>query len=214
MMASESAKVMAAPEIVGPVAPRTFTERARRVQILRAAADTVNDVGYPRASLSAIAAHAGVAKSAIGYYFASKDALLMELLEQVFGELDEWISRADDPEAPPVARLRTYAATYLGFADVHRAQLAAAIEIVVSHRTADGVPLYLTATEEDSALLRAILAAGMERGEFRQMPMGTAVGLVEALLDVPVTEIQRDLGADLAPVTAEILRALPAMLAP
>lgn len=183
----------------------TFTERARRAQLLGAAIDTVTEVGYPRASLSAIAHRAGVAKSAIVYYFSTKDALLLAVVDHVFGELDALLARAVAPHTDPSARLRAYAEAYLAYVDTHRPEIAAGVEIVVSHRGADGVPLYLTGTDEDSALLRGILADGMERGVFRPVPLRIAVSLVESLLDLATTELQRDLAADLTELNPEIV---------
>lgn len=212
----------------------TFTEAARRAQIIEAAITTVAELGYHRASLAEIARRAGIAKSAIVYYFGTKDALLLHVVEHVFGELDDALTRADadlaeaapteagttdtertDAGPPdPVQRLRTYAGTYLAYVDDHRAPVTAAIDIVVSHRGPDGVPIYLTGTEEDSALLRTVLADGMARGAFRTMPLTVAVAVVEALLDVPTTELQRDRDADLRVLAPEVVDVVLAALTP
>lgn len=52
---------------------RSFIESARRRQLIEAAVATVNDVGYHRASLAEIAGRAQIAKSAVAYYFSSKE---------------------------------------------------------------------------------------------------------------------------------------------
>lgn len=186
----------------------TFTERARREQLLNAAIATVNEVGYPRASLSAIARRGGVAKSAIGYYFSSKDALLLTVVDQVFSAIDAALEQAVAQHAEPRERLRAYAEAYLGHVDQHRAEVAAGVEIVVSHRGPDGTPLYLTGTEEDSSLLRGILADGMQQGVFRPIPLRIAINLVESLLDVAPTELQRNLSADLTDLIPETITVL------
>lgn len=176
---------------------RTFTETARRAQLIRAAIATVNEIGYHRASLSEIAVRAGVAKSAIVYYFSSKEALLLSVVDDVFTRLDEAITPLVLAQTDPAAQLRAYARAYLAHVDTHRAEVIAGIEIVVSHRTEDGTPLYLTGTAEDSKLLRGILTAGMDTGVFRRMPLDHAVNIIEALLDVWTTDLQRDLNAPL-----------------
>ncbi|MGO1851514.1 TetR/AcrR family transcriptional regulator [Microbacterium sp.] len=188
--------------------PRTFTETARRAQLIAAAITTVNEIGYHRASLSEIARRAGVAKSAIVYYFSSKEALLLSVVEEVFTRLGDAVAQAVDADADPSAQLLAYARGYLGYVDAHRAEVTAGIEIVVSHRTEDGTPLYLTVSEEDSQLLRGILTAGMDAGAFRRMPLTVAVSLVEALLDVCTTELQRDLDADIEPFAEETVTTL------
>lgn len=45
----------------------------------------------------------------------------------------------------------------------------------------------------------------MEQGAFRSIPLEVAVAMVEALLDVPSTALQRDLDADLSHVLPEIV---------
>lgn len=191
-----------------PSPSRTFTETARRAQLIAAAITTVNEIGYHRASLSEIAQRAGVAKSAIVYYFSSKESLLLSVLEDVFTRLETAVAQTVDAAAEPAEQLRDYARGYLYYLDGHRAEVTAGIEIVVSHRTEDGTPLYLTGTDEDSQTLRGILTAGMDAGVFRRMPLRVAVSLVEALLDVPTTELQRDLEADIEPFAVEIVDAL------
>lgn len=186
----------------------TFTETARRAQLIAAAITTVNEIGYHRASLSEIAQRAGVAKSAIVYYFSSRESLLLSVVEEVFTRLEAAVAQAVDADDQPPAQLRAYAQGYLAHVDAHRAEVTAGIEIVVSHRTEDGTPLYLTGTEEDSRLLRGILTAGMDSGSFRRMPLGLAVSLVEALLDVWPSELQRDLEADMEPFATETITTL------
>ena len=184
-------------------ASRTFTENARRAQIITAAITTVNEIGYHRASLSEIAARAGVAKSAIVYYFGARERLLLSVVDQVFTHLDQEVAQVTLAEAEPVAQLTAYLRAYLDHVGSHRAEVTAGIEIVVAHRTEDGTPLYLTGTEEDSRLVRDILTSGMDAGVFRQMPLPVAVSIVEAVLDVGVTEVQRDRAVDLNPFIDE-----------
>ena len=187
---------------------QTFTETARRAQILQAAIATINQLGYHRASLAEIADHAGVAKSAIVYYFGSKENLLMQVLDDTFTALGTAVEAAVSEESTPHGRLRAYAESYLSHVDTHRAEVAAAVTIVLSHRASDGTPLYLTVSEDDTALLRSILDTGMESGHFRRMPLADAVHIAESLLDLAITTVQRDLAADLSTLAQEITRFL------
>lgn len=185
--------------------PPTFTEAARRAQIIDSAIATVNELGYHRASLAEIAKRAPVAKSAIVYYFGSKDALLLHVLDQVFSALGAAVEAAVTTEVTPDARLRAYAESYLSHIDTHRREVAAGVTIVVSHRDADGTPLYLLQSDEDTALLRSILSDGMDAGTFRSMPLAAAVTIAESLLDLAITTVQQDLDSDLAELNAEII---------
>lgn len=187
---------------------QTFTEAARRAQILQATIATVNEIGYHRASLAEIADHAGVAKSAIVYYFGSKENLLMQVLDHTFTALGDVVEAAVAAESTPDGRLRAYAQSYLSHVDAHRAEVAAAVTILLSHRASDGTPLYLKVDDDDTALLRSILSAGMDAGDFRRMSLADAVQIAESLLDLAITAVQRDLTADLATLTPEIVRFL------
>lgn len=184
---------------------QTFTETARRAQIIQSAIATVNELGYHRASLAEIAKRAPVAKSAIAYYFGSKDALLLHVLDQVFSALGSAVEASVARAAAPDARLRAYAESYLDHVSVHRHEVAAGVTIVVSHRGTDGVPLYLATSDEDTALLRSILSDGMSAGVFREMPFASAVTIVESLLDIAITTVQQDLASDLTTLNAEII---------
>ena len=183
----------------------TFTETARREQIMRGAIDAVNELGYHGASLSEIARHSGVAKSALVYYFGSKDALLLHVVDGVYSALGGAIDTAVAAERAPADRLRAYAESYLDHVGTHRLELTAASDIVVSHRGPDGVPLYLATEDEDTALLRAILTSGMEAGVFRAMSLPAAVAIVETMLDLAITAVQRRIDADLGTLSREIV---------
>ena len=56
---------------------RTFTESARRAQIVTSAIDVIAEDGYAKASFSRIAKHAGLSSTGmISYHFAGKDDLI------------------------------------------------------------------------------------------------------------------------------------------
>lgn len=184
---------------------QTFTETARRAQIIQSAIATINDLGYHRASLAEIAKRTPIAKSAIVYYFGSKDSLLLHVIDQVFSELGTAVETAVAREAAPEARLRAYAESYVDHVSAHRNEVAAGVTIVLSHRGTDGVPLYLTTSEEDTALLRSLLSDGMAAGVFRQMPLASAVTIVESILDIAITTVQHDLTSDLTTLNPEII---------
>ncbi len=175
-----------------------FIESARRQQLLEAAVATVNEIGYHRASLAAIAGRAEIAKSAVLYYFTSKEGLLLDLVQTVFTSLGQTVLSAVDGIDGPVERLRAYSTAYIAHVDAERHAIAAAVEIVVSHRAADGTLLYLVEDEADVALLRSILRAGIDDGRFRSMPLGVATGLAESVLDRAITMVQRNRDVDLS----------------
>ncbi|WP_409496972.1 TetR family transcriptional regulator [Amycolatopsis sp. cmx-11-12] len=64
---------------------RTFTESARRAQIVAAAIETIAGLGYARASFAQIAKEAKLSSTGlISYHFANKEELVRTVLEDVF----------------------------------------------------------------------------------------------------------------------------------
>jgi AcrR family transcriptional regulator len=113
---------------------RTFTERARRQQLIGVTIEQVAQRGFAGASLARIAEAAGITKAAVLYHFRSKDALVtaahaevLESLVATVGEALEDAAVADRPGAyirtmvahfrdhPQHARVLAAAATQEGF---------------------------------------------------------------------------------------------------
>lgn len=74
----------------------------RRKQIMDAALDLFASEGYSHCSISKLAAHAGVSKGLIYNYFASKEALLIAIIEEgiqdVMAMIDPNMDGTLDPE--------------------------------------------------------------------------------------------------------------------
>lgn len=59
----------------------------KRKQILHAAFRALSEQGYDAVTLQTIADHAEVSKGVVHYYFESKEAVLVELLEWLTGRI-------------------------------------------------------------------------------------------------------------------------------
>ena len=113
---------------------RTFTERARRQQLIGVTIEQVAQRGFAGASLARIAEAAGITKAAVLYHFGSKDALvtaahaeILESLVATVGEALEGAAVADRPSTyirtmvahfrdhPQHARVLAAAGTQEGF---------------------------------------------------------------------------------------------------
>ena len=85
----------------------TFTERARREQIVAAAMRVIADGGYANASIAKIADHIGIAKSVVLYHFKTKDEIIAAVVMTVFGataaQLGPAVAAAPAPPAVPSA---------------------------------------------------------------------------------------------------------------
>ncbi|WP_291411565.1 TetR/AcrR family transcriptional regulator [Actinophytocola sp.] len=158
--------------------PRSFIERARRAQIVRAAVETIAEVGFAKASFARIAARAGISAGLISYHFAGKD----ELIGQVAADIKEAMDRAIGERAAGagsyLAALRAVIGGFVHYCAEHRAEMYALREIA-----ANGGPV-----EQDDAVgqLAGMLRDGQEHGEFREFsPRLMALTLNAALEAVP-----------------------------
>lgn len=89
-------------------APLTRIQQKNRASILAAGLDVFSQFGFRGSTLDQIAEAAGLSKPNLLYYFPSKDAIYMALLERL---LDAWIDplRALDAGGNPVAEILNYA---------------------------------------------------------------------------------------------------------
>jgi AcrR family transcriptional regulator len=147
---------------------RTFTETARRAQIIAAAIDTIAELGYGQASLARIAETAGTSKGVILYHFGGKDELIRELVAEVVARGVAYMEPRIEAEPTGAGKLRAYIESNLAFMRENRNHMVAIVEIVLNARAADGSRLYDFAVQDEGvAALQQLLAYFQSTGEFR-----------------------------------------------
>jgi TetR/AcrR family transcriptional regulator len=77
----------------------------KRLSLLRQAAAVFARDGYDRASMAGLAAECGVSKALFYHYYASKEALLFDIISTHLEELVEAVEAADDAGLDPEPRL-------------------------------------------------------------------------------------------------------------
>lgn len=85
----------------GPRAPRTPQQarsRRTRQQILEAAVECFEELGYDETTTAEIARRAGIAVGTFYGYFKDKRSILLELLEGTVKEIADYVIRSLDPE--------------------------------------------------------------------------------------------------------------------
>ncbi|SNT05159.1 TetR/AcrR family transcriptional regulator [Antarctobacter heliothermus] len=101
----------------------------KRAQILNTAAHVFAVEGYDRASMNQIAAACGISKANIYHYYAGKDAMLFDLLDNYLSELRNRVCTPPETGATPEDRLlqtvRAVLRAYQGADDHHRVQVSA-----------------------------------------------------------------------------------------
>jgi AcrR family transcriptional regulator len=169
---------------------RTFTEAARRAQIVEAAIETIAEVGFARASLARIGERIGISKGLIGYHFAGKDDLITQVVLEILEQGKAYMRpRILAQAATGPGFLRAYIESNLAFMREHRNHMVAIVEIARGGITADGQQRFYGDADIDEAvqILAQHLAHFQAVGEFRPDfdPWVMAVAIRAAVDAVP-----------------------------
>lgn len=197
---------------------RTFTEEARRRQIVDCAIELIAEVGYPQASQAKIAERAGIAKSVVLYHFANKDELVTEIVNSVFGSAAAIMVPAITAAATATEKLSAYIDANGRFLVAHRREAVALFEISMSYRSADGLRLDQQAQKTvdsegippEFALLdpQAIIEMGISSGEFRDdIDAALVKNAIRGSLDGAVSDLFRNPDYDV-PAFIETVKSL------
>lgn len=142
------------------------------------------DLGYYGASTREIASRAGMSATAVYIHFSSKEELFCHINEAVHRAAFEQMVDADDAAARPAERLRTVS---LALATFH-AQFSVMIRTIhydLRVLSGDNFERIATIRRDIAALLRQILVAGMESGEFTISDLdGTSLMILSASVDL------------------------------
>lgn len=189
---------------------RTFTTKARRSQIVRAAIETIADVGYEKASFARITERAGLSSPRmISYHFADKNDLLRQIVIEVFGMASERMTPVIDAEPTMAGKLRAYLETNLRFLRDHPLEISALTEIGPHLRDGDGEAYTSTGSQDHSVTgLAEILAEGQRTGEFRDFDTRSMAVLIRASVDAAAQRVRDGSDVDLDTYAAEVVTAI------
>lgn len=163
---------------------RTFIASVRRTQIINAAIEVLNDVGYTGASLAKIAQQAGISTALISYHFANKqelmEAILGEVVMSTMARVGEEVERAQTYRE----KLHCYIEANVRHVCERPKEFLALLEIVFNARTANDIPMYKEDGEHPAvARLEELLNKGQECGEFRHFNTHAMAMTITATID-------------------------------
>ncbi|MGH3931782.1 MAG: TetR family transcriptional regulator [Pseudonocardiaceae bacterium] len=178
---------------------RTFTEAARRAQIVQAAIETIAELGYARASFSQIAKRAGLSSTGlISYHFAGRDELMSEVVAEVLSTFTTFVLPRMQAQRTKTDELRAFVESNVDFMRTHRAQLVALLDIMASARRDDGRPLHgAGVADADVAKLTEFLLEGQQTGEFRRFDPRVMAVAIMSLRDGVLRALAADPDLDL-----------------
>jgi AcrR family transcriptional regulator len=193
---------------IGSDKQRTFTELARRAQIVEAAIEVIADVGYANASFARIARRAGLSSTGvISYHFEGKEDLLGEVIAEGLRVAGSFVRSRVEGESGAPARLRAYIEASLALVRAHPRHFRALQQILAARdeqgrRTVDPTPVRkVQMTVED--ILRRGQAEGTLRTDFDARIMALTI---RAALGEVHNEVRADPDLDLDAYARELVR--------
>jgi AcrR family transcriptional regulator len=183
---------------------RTFTETARRTQIVAAAIETIAEFGYARASFTQIAKGAGLSSTGlISYHFEGKEELIAEVVREVVGSIGRFMAERMRGAGHPRAALHAYIEGNCAFVAEHQTEMRALLEIFLNGGFAYG------SAEERAALapLEEILLAGQRAGEFRDFDVKVMGTLIQRAIDGLPFLLVNEPALDCAAYASEVVTA-------
>jgi TetR/AcrR family transcriptional regulator, fatty acid metabolism regulator protein len=175
----------------------TFTQTARRAQLVGCALDALAEVGYQQTTVAEVGRRAGVSKGVVTYHFPARDELIWAAVTTVFGSVAEHVGSRLADVAP-----RRFVAVYLGawvdYFRSHRREMMAIAEIWTSFRDAAGRPhLDARTLGEERAMVEAALSAGQAEGTLGDFSPRVVAVTMKAALDGLLAQLALDPDLDL-----------------
>ncbi|GAA4400753.1 TetR/AcrR family transcriptional regulator [Tsukamurella soli] len=180
----------------------TFTEIARRAQIVDCAIHTIAELGYNQASVRKIADRVGVAMSVVLYHFGNKDELVAAIVAELYRSLIEVMEPVVDAEATAAGKLAAHIRAHCGYIATHRAHQLALLEIGSNYRSNAGLRLEQLGVDPAQLAamsrleLETILTLGVESGEFRALSPVSMATAVRGAIGGGLMKVSTDPGFD------------------
>ena len=159
---------------------RTFTETARRAQIVEAAIATIGELGYRNASFAQIAKRAGLSSTGlISYHFGTRDELIEQVVHEIVASIGSHMMQRLAGVTSAAAALRTYIEGNVQFIGANREEMKALLEIFLN----GGFDYGPESDQAVTAPIEQILRDGQRSGEFRDFDPKVMATLVQRAVD-------------------------------
>lgn len=156
--------------------PRADVSQERRAQIIQAARACFARQGYHRTTMDDIVRESGLSKGTLYWYFSSKEALFLAILDAWWRDLAQTIQKPASDATSTVERLTAWIDALIRFlrTGLDRVQLIMEFWAEV-HRSREIEQRLGQIYQERARLLADIIQQGVDRGEFRAVdPYTTA----------------------------------------
>lgn len=155
----------------------------RMLQILTEACRLFATRGFDGVSVRDIAEECGISKATLYHYFPDKDAILRPLVLGITRSLHLHVAAALPQDAGPVERLRVFMTESVRFFEQHRWACIVSSTVFWTDPKLRHRRQRIEWRDRHEALLRGILADGVEAGVFRIPDIGMAGRLIFGALN-------------------------------
>ncbi|WP_210603421.1 TetR/AcrR family transcriptional regulator [Brevibacterium oceani] len=164
---------------------RSVISTARRTQIVRAAIETLADVGFDKTSFAEITRRAGLSSQRlISYHFEDKNELLWQIVNDIYSDAAHFMDERMKGAGSALERLRTYIGANLEFLRDHPREIAALTEIGPHLSTRSGdTATSMRVQQPVIEGLASILYEGQENGEFVMFDVQAVAVMIRASIE-------------------------------
>ncbi|MEU8145667.1 TetR/AcrR family transcriptional regulator [Nonomuraea sp. NPDC048901] len=176
----------------------SVTNATRRAQIVRAAIETIAELGYDKATFATITERAGLSSPRmISYHFAGKQDLIRQIVEDVYHRGAAFILERVKAQTTVSGRLRAYLESNLEFLREYPTDLAALTEIGPHLRDQAGEPYTAAGYQEPSVQgLVMLLEEGQRGGEFGDFDARSMAVMIRATIDAAAPRMRGEHALD------------------
>jgi TetR/AcrR family transcriptional regulator, fatty acid metabolism regulator protein len=175
----------------------TFTQTARRAQLVDCAIASLVELGYQRTTVAEVGRRAGVSKGVVTYHFPARDDLIRAVVAEIFESIANHVG-ARTMKADAGAFVETYIWAWVDYYRTHRDYMVAVAEIWTSFRDRDGHPYFgLETIEPELAGVQQALAAGQADQRLGQFSTRVMAVTLKGALDALLTQLAADPDLDL-----------------
>jgi AcrR family transcriptional regulator len=160
-----------------------------RQKLLDSAAEEFAHQGFTAANINRISQAAGYAKGTIYNYFASKEAILLDLIETAAAEHIAFIAAAVSEVSSPQERLLHFFQAGFAYVEAHPSPMQVIVHTLYGADEAHKAHLAQVYQPLFAVMMNDILEPGMQDNSFRRMDVGrTATFLLTTYLGICIPQ--------------------------
>lgn len=162
----------------------TFTEQARRKQILETSAEMFASRGYDATSLDDIAKSVGVSRGVIFYYFEGKRAIGEQVVKQCLSEYGAYVRDRVGQVSTAKSQLLEFSDACLDYLDDHRQDYLLYVDLIGCFGNAEEkYKISVTANQNTRRWLIDIIRQGQKDGDIAKVPVSSLADIVQGAVD-------------------------------